>query len=151
MSPSIDLLEKALSKLSRQRFFRKIKDVMVDSEWTGTAFSCPFVPKPLPGVEGQTSPDLASIPPLPAPMGRWPTVSPCSRMPRGPRERPMSTELRCKQCRTLLAKREPDGLAIRRGTLQATISGVDATVSVTCYRCLTLNVMRISQPSPRSA
>ena len=62
----------------------------------------------------------------------------------------MSTALRCKQCNTLLAKQDRDGLAIRRGTLQATITGADATVSVTCYRCQTLNVLRPAPP-PRAA
>ena len=62
----------------------------------------------------------------------------------------MSTDLRCKHCHTLLAKQDRDGLSIRRGTLQATITGADTTVSVTCYRCSTLNVMRI-EPTPTRA
>jgi len=62
----------------------------------------------------------------------------------------MSTDLRCKHCHTLLAKQDRDGLSIRRGTLQATITGADTTVSVTCYRCLTLNVMRIAPTPPRA-
>ena len=63
----------------------------------------------------------------------------------------MSTDLRCKHCHTLLAKQDRDGLSIRRGTLQATITGVDTTVSVTCYRCSTLNVMRIGPTPTRAA
>jgi len=64
---------------------------------------------------------------------------------------PMSTtDLRCKHCNTLLAKQDRDGLSIRRGALQATITGTDTTVSVTCYRCQTLNVLRPAPP-PRAA
>ncbi len=61
-----------------------------------------------------------------------------------------TTDLRCKHCNTLLAKQDRDGLSIRRGALQATITGTDTTVSVTCYRCSTLNVMRPTPP-PRAA
>lgn len=35
------------------------------------------------------------------------------------------TELRCKQCNALLAKNDRDGLSIRRGELQATVTGID--------------------------
>ncbi len=45
--------------------------------------------------------------------------------------RTTSTECRCKNCSALLAKRDHDGVSIRRGELQATITG-DFTMSVTC-------------------
>ena len=50
-------------------------------------------------------------------------------------------ECRCKQCSALLAKRDLDGVTIRRGEMQTTVTGGDFTVSVTCYRCHTLNVL----------
>lgn len=52
----------------------------------------------------------------------------------------LCTELRCKHCQALLAKREHDGLTIRRGGLQATITGVALAIALTCYRCDALNV-----------
>ena len=66
--------------------------------------------------------------------------------------RTTSTECRCKSCGALLAKRDHDGVSIRRGELQTTITG-DFTVSVTCYRCRTLNVVtwRPSTPPPAAA
>jgi len=59
--------------------------------------------------------------------------------------RPATVDFRCKQCSTLLAKIDRDGLTIRRGDMQATVTGVAYTVSVACYRCKTLNV---SVPTP---
>jgi phage FluMu protein Com len=50
------------------------------------------------------------------------------------------TELRCKHCQALLAIREDGALSIRRGGLQATVTGVALAVSLTCYRCQALNV-----------
>ncbi|MDP1826627.1 MAG: hypothetical protein Q8L48_25375 [Archangium sp.] len=61
------------------------------------------------------------------------------------------TELRCKQCNALLAKNDRDGLSIRRGELQATVTGVDVTIAVTCYRCKSLNVLKPSPASTRAA
>ena len=58
-------------------------------------------------------------------------------------------ECRCKSCGALLAKRDPDGISIRRGDLHATIVG-DFTASVSCYRCRTLNVV-ISRSTPPTA
>jgi hypothetical protein len=52
-----------------------------------------------------------------------------------------TTEFHCKQCRALLAKHDRDGMCIRRGDLQAVISGADFSVAVTCYRCRTLNLV----------
>jgi phage FluMu protein Com len=52
----------------------------------------------------------------------------------------LCTELRCKHCKALLAKRERDALSICRGGLQATITGTTLVVSLTCYRCQALNV-----------
>jgi phage FluMu protein Com len=54
--------------------------------------------------------------------------------------RSTSTEFRCKHCQALLAKQDRDGLSIRRGDMQTTVTGTDFTVAVTCYRCKTLNV-----------
>jgi phage FluMu protein Com len=54
--------------------------------------------------------------------------------------RSTSTEFRCKQCQALLAKQDRDGLSIRRGDMQTTVTGTDFTVAVTCYRCKTPNV-----------
>ena len=53
-----------------------------------------------------------------------------------------ATDCRCKACGALLAKRDRDGLTIRRGDMQVVVSG-DSTVAVTCYRdrCRTLNVL----------
>ena len=50
------------------------------------------------------------------------------------------TDIRCKRCGTLLARKEADGLSIRRGEMKATVAGTDFTVSVTCYRCSTPNI-----------
>lgn len=51
-----------------------------------------------------------------------------------------SHKWQCRSCGTLLAEIEEGGLTIRRGGLQATVTG-DAHVSVVCYlpRCRTLN------------
>jgi phage FluMu protein Com len=51
------------------------------------------------------------------------------------------TDIRCKHCNSLLAREERDGLCIRRGDMQLIVSGAQFTVSVTCYRCRTLNVV----------
>jgi phage FluMu protein Com len=50
-------------------------------------------------------------------------------------------DYRCKKCGALLAKRDDNGLSIRRGDMQTIITGTDFTVAVTCYRCKTLNVV----------
>lgn len=65
-----------------------------------------------------------------------------------------NTDCRCKQCQALLAKHDRDGLSIRRGDMQTTVTGSDFTVAVTCYRCKTLNVVtppRKPTPTPASA
>ena len=56
-----------------------------------------------------------------------------------------TTDFRCKQCHALLAKHDAGGLCIRRGDLQATITGGHFTVAITCYRCKTLSV--VTSPS----
>ena len=60
-----------------------------------------------------------------------------------------ATDCRCKACGALLAKRDRDGLTIRRGDMQVVVSG-DSTVAVTCYRdrCRTLNVLSSRKPPP---
>ena len=60
-----------------------------------------------------------------------------------------ATDCRCKACGALLAKRDRDGLTIRRGDMQVVVSG-DSTVAVTCYRdrCRTLNVLSSRTPTP---
>lgn len=60
-------------------------------------------------------------------------------------------DIRCKQCSALLAKRDRDGLSIRRGDLQTNVTGTDFTVAVTCYRCRALNVVTSRSPMPPSA
>jgi phage FluMu protein Com len=63
-------------------------------------------------------------------------------------------DCRCKTCQAMLAKHDRDGLTIRRGDMQTTVTGADFTVSVTCYRCKTLNVVASSRkptPTPTSA
>lgn len=60
-------------------------------------------------------------------------------------------EVRCKLCNALLAKYDRDGLSIRRGEMQATITGSDFTLSATCYRCKTLNVVTSSKVTPPTA
>lgn len=60
-------------------------------------------------------------------------------------------ECRCKSCDALLAKHDRDGLSIRRGAMQTTVTGTDFTVSITCYRCRTLNVFRPRSPEPPAA
>jgi hypothetical protein len=52
-------------------------------------------------------------------------------------------DVRCKGCGAKLADLARDGLTIRRGKLQATITGA-YHVSLVCYRphCGTLNVVR---------
>jgi len=47
-----------------------------------------------------------------------------------------TTDCRCKNCQALLAKHDRDGLSIRRGDMQTTVTGADFTVAVTCYPCL---------------
>jgi phage FluMu protein Com len=51
------------------------------------------------------------------------------------------TDIRCKQCNSLLAREDRDGLCVRRGDMQLIVSGAQFAVSVTCYRCRTLNVV----------
>lgn len=60
-----------------------------------------------------------------------------------------TTDYRCKACGALLAKRDRDGLTIRRGDMQVVVTG-DSTVAVTCYRdrCRTLNVLSSRRPPP---
>ena len=57
----------------------------------------------------------------------------------------MERDWRCSSCGVLLAKIADNGLTIRRGELQATMSG-EFHASLVCYRprCRTLNVLRIS-------
>lgn len=57
-----------------------------------------------------------------------------------------TTDCRCKACGTLLAKRDGDGVTIRRGDMQVVITG-DSTIAVTCYRCRALNMLA-SPPAP---
>jgi hypothetical protein len=52
-----------------------------------------------------------------------------------------STDCRCKRCNALLAKKERTGISIRRGELQAMVTGTDFTASIVCYRCHTLTVV----------
>jgi phage FluMu protein Com len=63
-----------------------------------------------------------------------------------------TTDFRCKQCQALLAKHDSDGFCIRRGDLQATVTG-QFTVSVSCYRCKTLSVVTSASraPAPKTA
>ena len=56
----------------------------------------------------------------------------------------IATRIRCKHCGTQLASHDPDGLCIRRGGLEATVTGTDFTVSARCYRCGGLNVLGAS-------
>jgi len=62
-----------------------------------------------------------------------------------------TTDIRCKQCSALLAKRDRDGLSIRRGDMQTTVTGGDFTVAVTCYRCRALNVVTSRPAQPPAA
>jgi phage FluMu protein Com len=57
-------------------------------------------------------------------------------------------ELRCKSCKTLLARVDQDGLVtIQRGGMQA--SFVDAqTAIIACYRCSTVNLFRLNGKKP---
>ena len=54
-------------------------------------------------------------------------------------------DVRCKGCNILLARIDSNGLTIRRGDLQATVTG-DLHASFVCYRprCGLLNVLRLS-------
>lgn len=56
-----------------------------------------------------------------------------------------SREVRCKDCRILLAEQDPSGITIRRNNLEVHYGG-DGLVSIRCYRprCRRLNVVRIS-------
>jgi hypothetical protein len=70
--------------------------------------------------------------------------------PREPPRNPMKVKIhcaRCENCQALLAKLDDDGLTIRRGQMQFTITG-ESTVAVTCYRdcCHTLNVLASRSP-----
>lgn len=60
-----------------------------------------------------------------------------------------TTDCRCKACGALLAKRDRDGLSIRRGEMQVVVNG-DSAVAVTCYRCKALNVLVSRTPTPPS-
>lgn len=62
-----------------------------------------------------------------------------------------TTDCRCKGCGALLAKRDRDGLTIRRGDMQTTVTGADFTVSVSCYRCRALNVLTSRREPPPTA
>jgi phage FluMu protein Com len=57
-------------------------------------------------------------------------------------------ELRCKKCKTLLARVDRDGLiTIQRGGMQA--SFVDAqTAIIDCYRCSTVNLFKLTGDKP---
>ena len=49
-------------------------------------------------------------------------------------------DARCKNCSVLLARIEDSTLVIKRGDLQANISG-DYRAELICYRCRGLNVL----------
>jgi len=56
-------------------------------------------------------------------------------------------DIRCKSCNILLGRVDDSGLTIRRGDLQATMSG-EFHASMVCYRsrCRQLNVLQFSTP-----
>ncbi len=59
-------------------------------------------------------------------------------------------DCRCKSCGALLARRDADGLSVRRGEFQLAITG-EFTATVSCYRCKTLTIVSSRPPSPPSA
>ena len=61
--------------------------------------------------------------------------------------RTTSPEHHCKQCNALLAKQDRDGLCLRRGSFQATVTG-DFTIAIGCYRCSTVNVVTSTHAMP---
>ena len=54
-----------------------------------------------------------------------------------------SREIRCRQCRALLALLEGNDVVIERGGMQARFDGRSGG-SIVCYRCKRLNVIRTS-------
>lgn len=44
-------------------------------------------------------------------------------------------EVRCGRCSALLAVASPAGVSIRRSGLEVVVTGRDATLQITCYRC----------------
>lgn len=64
---------------------------------------------------------------------------------------PLFADYRCSSCCALLAKRDRGDLTIRRGDMQATVTGRDFTVSVTCYRCRARNVLALRREPPPTA
>ena len=56
-------------------------------------------------------------------------------------KRAVHLDVRCERCEALLAHRDLETFALRRGRMQATFDGV-FSASIVCYRCGTLNVFR---------
>ncbi len=53
-------------------------------------------------------------------------------------------EMRCRECKTLLAKLEQGGIVIERSGLQARFDG-SSRATIVCYRCKRLNVFRVGK------
>ncbi len=59
----------------------------------------------------------------------------------GPDSAATPADVRCSRCKALLAVRRPQGLLVRRGDVQAWLSGRSYALTIVCYRCKTLNVV----------
>jgi phage FluMu protein Com len=53
-------------------------------------------------------------------------------------------EMRCRECKTLLAKLEQGEIVIERSGLQARFDG-SSRATIVCYRCKRLNVFRVGK------
>jgi phage FluMu protein Com len=53
-------------------------------------------------------------------------------------------ELRCRECKTLLAKLEQGEIVIERGGVQARFDG-SSRATIVCYRCKRMNVFRVGK------
>jgi ribosomal protein S27E len=65
-----------------------------------------------------------------------------------------NVDVRCFVCGALLAKRDADGVCIRRGEMHTRVRGSDVSVQIRCYRCRTEQFVHggdaQSSPTPQS-
>ncbi|MBK7537523.1 MAG: hypothetical protein IPI49_19565 [Myxococcales bacterium] len=54
--------------------------------------------------------------------------------------------LRCRHCSALLARVGPLAVSIRRGGFEVMVTGSDATLQITCYRCRASHTVKTGSP-----